>query len=138
MCLAVASHREKVAVTVGPTISFLGPALTLPLIAVATTLQVGRRLFTGGGPHHRAATRRRHHGNRHENGQPDTTKRAALHTILCADRRFGRLRSESIKAQHIRRWKETVTNLSCLEPVGCCIVLAIISRRNGSCLHKMF
>jgi uncharacterized protein (TIGR00369 family) len=44
--LILATRRDAAAVTVDLTINFLRPALTLPLIAVATTLRAGRRLFT--------------------------------------------------------------------------------------------
>lgn len=44
--LILAARRDEAAVTVDLTINFLRPAMSLPLIAVATTLQGGRRLFT--------------------------------------------------------------------------------------------
>ena len=44
--LILAARRDAAAVTVDLTINFLRPAMTLPLIAVATTLRGGRRLFT--------------------------------------------------------------------------------------------
>ena len=44
--LILAARRDEAAVTVDLTINFLRPALTLPLIAVATVLRAGRRLFT--------------------------------------------------------------------------------------------
>jgi uncharacterized protein (TIGR00369 family) len=44
--LILAAKRDEAAVTVDMTINFLRPALVLPLIAVATTLRAGRRLFT--------------------------------------------------------------------------------------------
>lgn len=44
--LILATWRDEAAVTVDLTINFLRPAMTLPLIAVATTLRAGRRLFT--------------------------------------------------------------------------------------------
>ena len=44
--LILATCRDEAAVTVDMTINFLRPAMTLPLIAVATPLRAGRRLFT--------------------------------------------------------------------------------------------
>jgi uncharacterized protein (TIGR00369 family) len=44
--LILAARRDEAAVTVDLTIKFLRPAVTLPLLAVATTLRAGRRLFT--------------------------------------------------------------------------------------------
>jgi uncharacterized protein (TIGR00369 family) len=44
--LVLAAKRDAAAVTVDLTINFLRPAMILPLIAVATTLRAGRRLFT--------------------------------------------------------------------------------------------
>ena len=44
--LILAARRDSAAVTVDLTINFLRPAMSLPLIAVATTLRGGRRLFT--------------------------------------------------------------------------------------------
>ncbi len=44
--LILATRRDEATVTVDLTINFLRPAMTLPLIAVATTLRAGRRLFT--------------------------------------------------------------------------------------------
>jgi uncharacterized protein (TIGR00369 family) len=44
--LILAARRDEAAVTVDLTINFLRPAMTLPLVAVATTLRGGRRLFT--------------------------------------------------------------------------------------------
>ena len=44
--LILAARRDAAAVTVDLTINFLRPAMILPLIAVATTLRAGRRLFT--------------------------------------------------------------------------------------------
>lgn len=44
--LILADRRDEAAVTVDLTINFLRPAMTLPLVAVATTLRAGRRLFT--------------------------------------------------------------------------------------------
>lgn len=44
--LIMASRRDASAVTVDLTINFLRPAMILPLIAVATMLRGGRRLFT--------------------------------------------------------------------------------------------
>ena len=44
--LILATRHDEAAVTVDLTINFLRPAMTLPLIAVATTLRAGRRLFT--------------------------------------------------------------------------------------------
>ncbi len=44
--LILAAKRDEAAVTVDLMINFLRPAMTLPLIAVATTLRAGRRLFT--------------------------------------------------------------------------------------------
>ena len=40
------ARRDEAAVTVDLTINFLRPAMTLPLLAVATALRAGRRLFT--------------------------------------------------------------------------------------------
>ena len=44
--LILAERHDEAAVTVDLTIKFLRPAMTLPLIASATTLRAGRRLFT--------------------------------------------------------------------------------------------
>ena len=44
--LILAAERDEAAVTVDMTINFLRPAMSLPLIAVATALRAGRRLFT--------------------------------------------------------------------------------------------
>ncbi|HQT77965.1 MAG TPA: PaaI family thioesterase [Rhodopila sp.] len=44
--LILAARRDEAAVTVDMTINFLRPAMRLPLLAVATTLRAGRRLFT--------------------------------------------------------------------------------------------
>jgi uncharacterized protein (TIGR00369 family) len=44
--LILAARKDAAAVTVDLTINFLRPAMTLPLIAVATPLRGGRRLFT--------------------------------------------------------------------------------------------
>ena len=44
--LILAARRDAAAVTVDLTINFLRPAMILPLIAVATPLRGGRRLFT--------------------------------------------------------------------------------------------
>jgi uncharacterized protein (TIGR00369 family) len=44
--LILAARHDKDAVTVDLTINFLRPAMTLPLIALATPLRAGRRLFT--------------------------------------------------------------------------------------------
>jgi uncharacterized protein (TIGR00369 family) len=44
--LILAARRDEAAVTVDLTINFLRPAMTLPLLAVATALRAGRRLFT--------------------------------------------------------------------------------------------
>ncbi len=44
--LILAMRHDEAAVTVDLTIKFLRPAMTLPLIASATTLRAGRRLFT--------------------------------------------------------------------------------------------
>jgi uncharacterized protein (TIGR00369 family) len=44
--LILAVKHDEAAVTVDLTINFLRPAMILPLIAVATTLRAGRRLFT--------------------------------------------------------------------------------------------
>jgi uncharacterized protein (TIGR00369 family) len=44
MILAV--KHDEAAVTIDLTINFLRPAMSLPLVAVATTLRAGRRLFT--------------------------------------------------------------------------------------------
>jgi uncharacterized protein (TIGR00369 family) len=44
--LILAACHDEAAVTVDLTINFLRPAMKLPLIAVATTLRAGRRLFT--------------------------------------------------------------------------------------------
>jgi uncharacterized protein (TIGR00369 family) len=44
--LILAMRQDEAAVTVDLTIKFLRPAMTLPLIASATTLRAGRRLFT--------------------------------------------------------------------------------------------
>jgi uncharacterized protein (TIGR00369 family) len=44
--LILATKHDPAAVTVDMTINFLRPAMVLPLLAVATTLRAGRRLFT--------------------------------------------------------------------------------------------
>jgi uncharacterized protein (TIGR00369 family) len=44
--LIPADRQDEAAVAVDLTINFLRPAMTLPLVAVATTLRAGRRLFT--------------------------------------------------------------------------------------------
>lgn len=44
--LILAVCRDEAAVTVDLTINFLRPAMILPLVAVATALRGGRRLFT--------------------------------------------------------------------------------------------
>jgi uncharacterized protein (TIGR00369 family) len=44
--LILATKKDEAAVTVDLTINFLRPAMTLPLVAVATALRAGRRLFT--------------------------------------------------------------------------------------------
>jgi uncharacterized protein (TIGR00369 family) len=44
--LILAARRDEAAVTVDMTINFLRPARSLPLIAKATALRAGRRLFT--------------------------------------------------------------------------------------------
>ena len=44
--LILAARHDEGAVTVDMTINFLRPAMTLPLVAVATTLRAGRRLYT--------------------------------------------------------------------------------------------
>jgi uncharacterized protein (TIGR00369 family) len=44
--LILASRKDEAAVTVDLTINFLRPAMDLPLVAVATPLRGGRRLFT--------------------------------------------------------------------------------------------
>ena len=44
--LILAARRDESAVTVDMTINFLRPAMTLPLVAVATPLRAGRRLYT--------------------------------------------------------------------------------------------
>lgn len=44
--LILAARRDAAAVTVDLTINFLRPALDLPLVATATPLRAGRRLFT--------------------------------------------------------------------------------------------
>jgi uncharacterized protein (TIGR00369 family) len=44
--LILAACGNEAAVTVDLTINFLRPALILPLVAVATALRAGRRLFT--------------------------------------------------------------------------------------------
>jgi uncharacterized protein (TIGR00369 family) len=44
--LILAARGDAAAVTIDLTINFLRPAMNLPLIAVATTLRAGRRLFT--------------------------------------------------------------------------------------------
>jgi uncharacterized protein (TIGR00369 family) len=44
--LILASRHDEAAVTVDLTINFLRPAMLLPLVATATTLRAGRRLFT--------------------------------------------------------------------------------------------
>jgi uncharacterized protein (TIGR00369 family) len=43
--LILAASGDEAAVTIDLTINFLRPAVSLPLIAVATTLRAGRRLF---------------------------------------------------------------------------------------------
>nr|WP_294526016.1 PaaI family thioesterase [uncultured Rhodopila sp.] len=44
--LILAVRHDEHAVTVDLTINFLRPAMSLPLVAVATALRAGRRLFT--------------------------------------------------------------------------------------------
>jgi uncharacterized protein (TIGR00369 family) len=44
--LILATRHDSAAVTVDLTINFLRPAVTLPLLATATPLRSGRRLFT--------------------------------------------------------------------------------------------
>ena len=44
--LILAARRDEAAVTVDLTINFLRPAMVLPLVAVATPLRAGRRLYT--------------------------------------------------------------------------------------------
>jgi uncharacterized protein (TIGR00369 family) len=44
--LILAARHDEHAVTVDLTINFLRPAMSLPLVAVATSLRAGRRLFT--------------------------------------------------------------------------------------------
>lgn len=44
--LILADRRDEASVTVDLTINFLRPAMTLPLVAVATPLRAGRRLYT--------------------------------------------------------------------------------------------
>jgi uncharacterized protein (TIGR00369 family) len=44
--LILAIRHDEHAVTVDLTINFLRPAMSLPLVAVATALRAGRRLFT--------------------------------------------------------------------------------------------
>ena len=44
--LILAARRDPAAVTVDLTINFLRPAMTLPLLATASPLRAGRRLFT--------------------------------------------------------------------------------------------
>jgi uncharacterized protein (TIGR00369 family) len=44
--LILATRRDATAVTVDLTINFLRPAMALPLLATATALRAGRRLFT--------------------------------------------------------------------------------------------
>jgi uncharacterized protein (TIGR00369 family) len=44
--LVLAAKRDPEAVTVDMTINFLRPAMTIPLLATATPLRAGRRLFT--------------------------------------------------------------------------------------------
>jgi uncharacterized protein (TIGR00369 family) len=44
--LILADRRDEGAVTVDLTINFLRPAMLLPLVAVATPLRAGRRLYT--------------------------------------------------------------------------------------------
>lgn len=44
--LILADRRDEAAVTVDLTINFLRPAMRLPLLAVATALRAGRRLYT--------------------------------------------------------------------------------------------
>jgi uncharacterized protein (TIGR00369 family) len=44
--LILADRRDEHAVTVDLTINFLRPALALPLLAMATPLRAGRRLYT--------------------------------------------------------------------------------------------
>lgn len=44
--LILADRKDEASVTVDLTINFLRPAMALPLLAVATPLRAGRRLFT--------------------------------------------------------------------------------------------
>lgn len=44
--LILADRRDEAAVTVDLTINFLRPAMRLPLVATATPLRAGRRLYT--------------------------------------------------------------------------------------------
>jgi uncharacterized protein (TIGR00369 family) len=44
--LILADRQDEASVTVDLTINFLRPAMVLPLVAVATPLRGGRRLFT--------------------------------------------------------------------------------------------
>jgi uncharacterized protein (TIGR00369 family) len=44
--LILAGRRDVAAVTVDLTINFLRPAMAVPLLATATSLRAGRRLFT--------------------------------------------------------------------------------------------
>jgi uncharacterized protein (TIGR00369 family) len=44
--LILADRKDAASVTVDLTINFLRPAMVLPLLAVATPLRAGRRLFT--------------------------------------------------------------------------------------------
>ena len=44
--LILAAKHDPAAVTVDLTINFLRPAMTIPLVATATPLRSGRRLFT--------------------------------------------------------------------------------------------
>jgi uncharacterized protein (TIGR00369 family) len=44
--LILAARQDEAAVTVDLTINFLRPAMLLPLVAVATPLRAGRRMFT--------------------------------------------------------------------------------------------
>jgi uncharacterized protein (TIGR00369 family) len=44
--LILAAKQDPAAVTVDLTINFLRPAMTIPLLATATPLRSGRRLFT--------------------------------------------------------------------------------------------
>jgi uncharacterized protein (TIGR00369 family) len=43
--LILACRQDQAAVTVDVTINFLRPAMTVPLVAIATALRAGRRLF---------------------------------------------------------------------------------------------